>query len=493
MSSERAVLRRRLHPAGIAVMAVDSLRQAALPLLLAFGATLFGGDSDAMGLARIVGFTLIATAAAVLLGYVRWRSTTYAVTDDAIEYRTGVVSVREASVPLGRVQSLDSVQGILQRVFGVVAVQVQAAGGGKKAEIVLSAVSPADLAELRAAVAGAHPEAVAASAPERRGTYARVSPRRLAAAAATQGQVAIVLPILAGAVQLLRDVFSDSALEQRAIGLVPDSVGEALLALALLGVAGWAVSALGTVIAFAGFTLERDGGRLRIARGLLQRREAIVPVRRVQAVRVVEGLLREPFGLASLRVEVAGYAADASSAQTLFPLVRRTEVEPLLRRMLPELAVPLEPLAPPPRRALRRFLVEPLALAVVPAAAAWIALAAARPWALALLVPAAWWGVARYRATGWRVDAAHLALRSRRLARTTVLAPVRRIQQHDLEQTLWQRRGRLASLEVALGAGTRARVDHLELEVAGRVFDDLRPGNLGACSARAPSPPSSTD
>jgi putative membrane protein len=491
MSSEPA-LRRRLHPAGIAVLAVDSLRQAALPLLLGFGATLFGGDFDAVALARVVGFTLIATAVAVLLGYVRWRSTTYAVTGDAIEYRTGVVSVREASVPLSRVQALDSVQGILQRVFGVAAVQVQAAGGGRKAEIVLSAVAPADLAALRAAVAGAHHEAVAPVEPEHRGRYERLSGRRLAAAAATQGQVAVVLPILAGAVQLLRDVFSDSAIEERAFALVPDSVGEALLALALLGAVGWALSALGTVISFAGFTLERDGARLRIARGLLQRREAIVPVRRVQAVRVVEGVLREPFGLASLRVEVAGYAADAASAQTLFPLVRVAEVEPLLRRMLPEVAVPLAPLAPPPPRALRRFLVAPVAAGAVPAAAAWAALAAARPWALVLLVPAAWWGVARYRATGWRVDETYLALRSRRLARTTVLAPVRRIQQHELEQTLLQRRGRLASLEVALGAGTRARVDHLELEVAGRVFADLRPGNLSACSARVPSPPSST-
>ena len=243
-----------------------------------------------------------------------------------------------------------------------------------------------------------------------------------------------------------------------------------------------------------GFTLERDGGRLRIARGLLQRREAIVPVRRVQAVRVVEGLLREPFGLASLRVEVAGYAADGSVGPDAVPAGAPDGGRALLRRMLPELAVPLG--RSPHRRGARCGASSsgPLALAVVPAAAAWIA--TRRRAAVGARAARAGRVAGASRATGRRAGAwtpAHLALRSRRLARTTVLAPVRRIQQHDLEQTLWQRRGRLASLEVALGAGTRARVDHLELEVAGRVFDDLRPGNLGACSARVPSPPSSTD
>jgi putative membrane protein len=484
MSSER----RRLHPAGIAVLAVDSLRQAALPLMVGLAAALFGGEFDAAALARVVGFALIAAAAAVAIGLLRWWSTSYAITDDRIEYRTGVVSVHEASVPLTRVQALDTIQGILQRLFGVSEVRVQAAGGGRKPEIVLSAVAPADLAALRSAVAGAHPEAVAAEADERE----RLRPGRLLMAAATQGQVAVVLPVLAGAAQALRDVFSDRTLEQRAFALVPDTVPEALLALAVLVLVGWALSALGAIVAFTGFTLERDGARLRVTRGLLQRRESIVPVRRVQAVRVIEGLLREPFGLATLRVEVAGYATDASSAQTLFPLVRRDEVEPLLRRLLPELAIPPLPLAPPPRRALRRFVLGPLLTGAVVAAAGWAALAAVRPWILVVPPAAAWLGVARHRAAGWRVEGGRLAIRSRRLARTTVLAPVRRIQQHELAQTPLQRRGGLASLEVAVGAGTRARVDHLELTVARGVFAQLRPGRVGACSARVPSPRSST-
>ena len=362
---------RRLHPAGIAVLAVDSVRQAVLPLAVFVAATLFGGGMDVQGLARALFFAVAATVAAVAVGYLRWRSTTYALTGDAIDYRTGVVSRRETSVPLRRVQALDTVQGLVQRLFGVTAVHVQAAGGDREGEIVLSAVAPADLAALRAAVAtageGARPaEAGAAPAAEPAGDRARerlvLTRGRLFAVAATQGQIAVVLPVLAGGFQILRELLSDRDLA-RATGLVPDTVGEAALALAALVLAGWLLSALGALLTFGGFTLEREAARLRVSRGLLQRREAIVPVARVQAVRVVEGLLREPFGLASLRVEVAGYAKEGASAQTIFPLVRRTEIEPLLRRMLPELAAAPEPLAPVPPRSLRRFLVWPLLVA----------------------------------------------------------------------------------------------------------------------------------
>ena len=245
---------------------------------------------------------------------------------------------------------------------------------------------------------------------------------RLLAVAATQGQIAVVLPVLAAGFQILRELLSDRDLA-RATGLVPDTAGEVALAVAALVVAGWLLSAIGALLTFGGFTLEREPARLRIARGLLQRREAIVPVARVQAVRVVEGLLREPFGLATLRVEVAGYAKEGASAQTIFPLVRRAEVEPLLQRMLPELAAAPEPLAPVPARSLRRFLVWPLLVAVPLAAAGWAASPAAGPWLLALPLAAAWLGVARYRAAGWRLQDGRLALRFRRLARITILAP----------------------------------------------------------------------
>jgi len=473
MSSEP----RRLARAGILLLALGALREAAVPIAAGLAALLLGGGLDADALARTLGFAVLGTVAAAVGGIVMWRTTTYEVTPEVIRLRRGLLSVKETAVPLSRVQSVDTREGPLQRRLGVVEVQVQTAGGGRGAEIVLAAVTPAAAREVREAVDRGHPGPVAAPAAPT-GPRRRLGARRLLAAALTAGQLGVILPVLAALSQVLDEVLlGDDA--RVGTELLPDTTGEWALTLAGLLLAAWLLSVAGAVVAFAGFTVRREGDRLRITRGLLARREATVAVPRVQAVRFVEGLLRRPFGLGTLRVEVAGYAAEAAAAQTLHPLVRRDEVAPLLAELLPELATRPDGLAPPPPRARRRYALPPALAGLALGAAGTVALDA---WPLLALAPAgALAGWVRHREAGWRLGAdGMLALRAQRLARTTVLAPVGRLQEHSVRETPWGRRAALADLAVAVGAGTRARVRHLDAGVAWALWERLRPRRAGA-------------
>ena len=101
--------------------------------------------------------------------------------------------------------------------------------------------------------------------------------------------------MLAGARSFAAQVFGDPSDVEEATRLVPDSVFGWELAVVGLLLLAWALSVTGSLVAFAWFTVARDGERLRIRRGCC-RTEAAVPVRRVH-VRVVEGLMRRPFGL----------------------------------------------------------------------------------------------------------------------------------------------------------------------------------------------------
>ena len=173
---------------------------------------------------------------------------------------------------------------------------------------------------------------------------------------------------------------------------------------------------------------------------------------------------------------MAGYKAEAAAAQTLFPLVRRAEVRAFLDELLPELADEPDGLVPLPRRAARRYVAA--ARARRPGRSAR-AVGRGRPrrrrrgrCSPRSSVRALGW--LRWRAAGWRLEDGRLAVRSRRLACTTVLAPAGRLQQHGISQTPLQRRGGLADLEVRVGAGTRGRVRHLEAVTAAALFDALR-------------------
>jgi putative membrane protein len=276
--------------------------------------------------------------------------------------------------------------------------------------------------------------------------------------------------VLAGTFQLLTNLVGGEQGVEDASRLAPDTVGGWEIALAGLLVAAWAVSVAGSLVAFAGFTVTRDGDRLRISRGVVERREATVPVGRVRAVRVVEGIFRRPFGLATLTVEVTGYADEASAARTLFPLVRLRDVDAFLSEFLPELADDPRGLAAPPRRAARRYLLLPVVLGALVTVGAWFLVG---PFALLALVVAAGYGHARWRAAAWRLVDGRLAIRSMRLARTTVLAPAHNRESHTLVQNLLQRRAHLADLEVAFGKQTTARIRHLDASEARAAWSAL--------------------
>ena len=462
---------RRLHPAAVGASAVDALRGLAVPVLVLVVA---GGNGD---LGRILLYGLLGLAVSVGSALLSWVQTRWSVDDDTVRLRRRLLGESVTSIPLERVQAIDTVRGPVQRLFGAVELHVQAAGGGKAGEIVLRAVSPAEAEELREAVreasgearpAGgafdpAAPEAVASAGPS--ATWS-LGGRPLVLAALTSGSLGVLVPVVAFASQVLDDLVAPREAER----LIPHTAG----GLALLGVGvlvfAWVLSVVGTLVAFAGFGVTREGARLRIRRGFVERREASVPVARVHAVRVIESPLREPFGLATVRVETAGYAAEPATAQTLLPLVRKRDLPDVLGRLLPELGVPaaaLADLAPQPRRALRRQLVVPVAVALAVLVVACLVFGAIGALALVLVVGEAVSAVARHRAAGWRLDDGRLVLRSRRIARTTAVVDARRLQAVVASATPLQRRVRLASLRVDVSSGRGLAVEDFDQATVG--------------------------
>lgn len=468
---------RRLHAAAIGAEALSGLRQIAVPLIVV--ALVGSGGGGSVG--GILFYGIAGLVVSVVFAAIGWETTRWWLREDEVRLRTGVLSEKVVAIPLERVQAVDTVRGPVQRLFGVVELHVQAAGGGKQGEIVLKAVTTAEAEELREAVRAAgdtptaavaaeaaagpglaHPEAPAARPARPDGPRAewRLGRGRLVAAALTSGSFGVLVPVVAGLSQTFDDVFGADQAER----LVPHSV--AAVALIVVGVvaAAWLLSVLGTLVAFAGFTATRDGERLRIGRGFLERREASVPVARVHAVRVIESPLREPFGLATVRIESAGYAAEAATAQTLLPVVRRRDVPAVLAQLLPELAAPpdLPFTTVPPPRARRRFLLPPVATALVVAAGLAIAFPPYGLLALLLLVPAAAFGLAAFRASGAARTGDLVVLRSRGLTRQTATADARRLQEVRTRANPFQRRGHLATLAVAVSSKRRLSAEHLD-------------------------------
>lgn len=476
---------RRLHPAAIVLWTLRFAREAFIPAIIPVAIQFFRNGLDIFSTSAML---LIATGALLFVavsaayGVVAWRRFTYRIEAGELRIEQGVISQKRRFIPRERIQAVDLSQGLLQRLLGVVSVRVETAGGGgSQPEVSLAAVSRLDANQLRHALAG-HTETIEAyqetsvDAPTR-----RLSVADLLVAGSTSGRVGVAFSIVASMLAFADDLIPFDAIADQ-FGRVP-GVAAVLLAGGVVVGFVWLLGLLGTTLAHAGFTLTRDGDALTIERGLLERRHATIPADRIQTIRIVEGMLRQPFGLVELRIESAGYGNNAGESTVLFPLLRQHEVLPFLQEMTPALAV-LADFKGLPSRSRRRYAfrlsqtIPAILLAIAPAVFLF-------PWGLMalLLVPAAVaLGLWQYHDAGWAVVENTLLLRSRDLARTTIIMPRRRIQMGETRRSPFQRRAALATFGARVasgGGGAGFDLQHMDENDAVALLAWTAPGRIG--------------
>jgi putative membrane protein len=480
MSSEL----RHLHPAAMLIDAIKTIRRWVSAFVIPGIAVLASRGFSMQTVAFILLGALVVAAFAAFWGFLSWRATTYEVSGGAFRLRQGVIQKNERTIPLEHVQSVDTVQGIIQRLFGIVEVRVETAGGGtSEPDASLPALDRADAEALRREIEGSQRVPVEAEEAAGPSVLRRLGMRELLIAGATSGQIGVAFSLIAVVSQLFDDLLSENLAQRLFEILAPRSVTAALLLIGAFGLFAWLLAIAGTILAHAGFTLSRDGDFLYIKRGLLERREATIPLARIQAIRIVEGVLRQPFGLATLRVESAGYGEASGVSTTLFPLLPRKEVHKLLLDAAPEFAV-APTLDSLPARALRRYIFRATAPVLLLSAAFALVSSVTfdfAAWgfaALLLVFPAAVYGWLRYRDAGWAYQGDRLIVRSRLLARSTTIAPRRRLQSRAVIRSPFQRRARLATFraQVASGGGGGAYgVVDLEADSAEALAEALGP------------------
>lgn len=444
---------RRLHPVAALLSFIRMLKDMLGPILLFF---FLGTGKDDRFIAYYYMGAIVILVGLLFYGVLSWLRYTYWIEQEELRIEYGILIRKKRYIPKERIQSIDFTEGILQRVFGLVKVQVQTAGGGADAEAVLTAVTRADAGMLRAALTE-HSEALhQIGDPESEGEHIprverqfKLPTRHLLIAASTSGTIGVVLSAFAAFSSQFDELIPDSFYEQifnEIVGL--GTVIQIGLAIAALIIA-WILGMAGTVIKYANFTLTKKGEELHISRGLIERRQMTIPLKRIQAVRISESLLRQPLGFATLYIESAGGVLEKNEelSTVLFPLMKSSDIADFLNEVAPEFAIEPE-WKPLPQRALRRFLFRAgwpiVALATLLSVFLW-------PWGLwsfLLLLPALGIGYWRWRDSAWSMIDDTLLIRTRLMSRSTVIVPKRRIQAALVQQTFFQKRVKVATWAV---------------------------------------------
>src|SRR5690625_7614128 len=91
----------------------------------------------------------------------------------------------------------------------------------------------------------------------------------------------------------------------------------------------------GTIIKYGNFTIIKKEEELFITRGLLEKKELTIPLKRIQAIRIEESVIRQPFGYVTVHAEVAGGTkVNRDGISVFFPILKAGAVECLLDSLL---------------------------------------------------------------------------------------------------------------------------------------------------------------
>ena len=435
----------------------------------------------------VLGLTLLGALAALVLGWLRWANERYELDGTTLRHRRGVISPDETSVPLTRIQALDTSQGPIQRLFGVFAVHIQTAGGGAKGEIELRALSSEAVRALRAGVGLEQP--ATRELPEW-----RLGRRRLLVAALTAPQFGVVLPLLGALAAGLDNVLSGDAVRQL-VDRAPSDAGRRR-----------AAGGRDPACRLAALVPRRVRGLRRLP-GRARRRAPAHPARAAAATQRERadparagGRRRRGHAATAVR---PGRGADRGRR---LPLRAGGGADALSRRAVGGRGRAAARLRAAPRRcarpaaaaagarARRRYVLPPLATGTL--LGVGVLLAWSPGWPLAA---AAGSGGRRGRASAatappagaWPLGRSCCAGAAGRRRAPRWWRALGRLQEEELAQNPFQRRAQLADLSVAVGSGKRGRVAQLELSTAQGLFERLRSLGSEARVAASTAPRSS--
>lgn len=514
-----------LHPISLVFSLISQIRSNVIPAI-------FGLLGAANGELLYIVLALVFLVPSVGLSIVRYFTVRYRISNGELVVNEGLFFRRTRTVPVGRIQNIDLVQGILHRMFKVAEVRVETASGTKP-EAVLSVLSLTQVELLRRNVfklksdnsasgqcggtefdgAGEPIEGLSLGPNGPCGgeeTDAAVSPWRqtddvggttlleipigwLAKAGFASNRGFIMVGVMLGLYfqfdSRVGEDYDFSFIQQWlptldnvffAYAAAAGAVAVGLLMLRVLGV-GW------YILRFFGYRLSLVGDDFKVACGLFTKVSATVPRERVQFISIHNGLIARMMGLASIRIETAGGSSSQNEDATttisrrwFIPVIPAADVDAMVSQLRPDVdwspgTFDWQPLSVRAKNRFMRIAVF-IALVLGPIGYLYFGL-----WGLCLTPVAMpvflWVAVKKSRSVRYARTPFGVVYRSGILTRKLSLTFFEKIQIAETVQTPFDRRWGMATLVVDTAAAGPA--DHkIEIKYLDAVFANQEYGQI---------------
>lgn len=476
--------RYQLHWAASVISTFQWIKEAFLPILLIFGLNLLRDGfsfSSLISISVTIGIILVVMIVLSLFSVIQWHRFEYWFEEDELRIEHGVFVRKKRYIPFERIQSLDYTESILHRMFGLVQINIETASSGGEPEVALSAVSKSAAEAIEAVIEDGKRQIafekrkesnVEQQPVERKNeTIFEMKTKDLLILATTSGGIGVILSgLLLFSTQFIEFIPTDFLYTQFKNVMQYSLVVIGLILLVVFGLA-WILSVAMTYIAYYSFKVQKDDENIMITRGLLEKKKVTIPLKRVQAIEVVQNPFRQLIGYETVILHSAGGVGDGQRLH-LLPLVPKVQRNEPLYALFPTMhfVEPKRRLTTNARPYFRRIHYN----WILPIIA--IATYYAYPYGLwaALLIPLnylfAHW---RYRSAAYDRHRQQFIARHRSFSLYTMYVTRRRVQSVTIRQSIFQRRGHVGTLFLNLKSGSSlgiGKVPHMPERAAEQAF-----------------------
>ncbi len=497
------------------------------------GAIAVSGFAPSMNAGPLGGLETLLPAGVVALGFVRYLFTTYAVTDDAVLYRRGVVVRQRTVLPRPRIQNVSIGADLVARVFSMQTLTISSAGSEGEIELAVLSKETARtlLAELTAHVqpgaagqqevggpekGGPHPVGPPLTGPADPAAVGSAPSAPIPGIGAPTDMSADDAAVIAQTPRTVRYQLSTRdhllfAFSSKTVAVAAVSVVVAVVMIGFFDSAlpiFWMIGLVVPVIAVLdlfGFVFEVEPRRVRVSHGLFSTQEKWAQKRRIQLVEVRRPWIRSQLGRETLAVATADVTESRSTRFDLCaPLIaHRSWIDYLPDLVDPDaegdddaaaaiVAHPVDEtlLQSVSRVSIRRRAIRTAVVGLIPVAGLTIGAASTQAADADLPIDVAWWwplvlvpivvagavALARrsWSVDGWLLSGPVLAVRRGRFDETLRVVWVSKVQGVFLRSTLFQRRLGLASVVIdTANLGSATVIPDLPVATAQGLADEL--------------------
>ncbi len=423
----------------------------------------------------------------LILGVANWWRFLYKIEGDTLHIKSGIFVRKDLYLTKDRIQVIDVTSGILQRLFGLVRLDIQTAGSSSR-QAAIEAITRDKAAEINRMLRELTNSPTGPDSDEEFRDDSPAEPevvktiklplKELLVAASTSGSFGIALSVIATVFSQIEPLISESELFEYLFGLIPSQTDTVMIitVVVVFVVFAWLLSFFSTLLTYGNFQLDVKEKEVVVSRGIFEKKRITVPFNRIQAIHVTEGIIRQPLGFATIHIESAGYGDDKGTGSiVLYPLIHKSKILNLLQEVLPDYQKELEGIRPPARAARRYIFRSAFPVTVITGFLYWQL--DLNIWIWLLPVISLFWGWQKYKdaAIGWGDDI--LLLRSRRLSKSTAYIKKKRVQDASMQQSPFQTIRNLASVQIFVASGDRGKsfqVSDLEREDGDTMLRQVR-------------------